>query len=125
MAAGIGDDISEHRLQLEVLRHLRTYGRRDLNWFAIPNAGKRSHRYGARMKAEGMTAGVADLCIMLEKGRCAWLELKTLNGRQSDAQAGFQAKCLRLGHPYFVAKTLDEALGFLGVIGALRSGATA
>jgi hypothetical protein len=111
---------SEHSLQLEVLRHLRTYGRRDLNWFAIPNAGKRSLRYGARMKSEGMQSGVADICIMLERGRVAWLELKTRRGYQTDEQHGFEAKCLRLGHPYCLARTLDEAVGFLRSMGVLR-----
>lgn len=31
--------------------------------FAIPNAGKRSRIMGARMKAEGMRAGVSDLML--------------------------------------------------------------
>jgi len=120
-AAGL---LSEHGLQLAVLHHLRTHGRRELNWFAIPNAGRRSLRYGSKMKSEGMQSGVADLCIMLERGRCAWLELKTEKGRQTDEQRGFEAKCLRLGHPYCLARTIDEALGFLQSMGALRGRTT-
>jgi len=112
---------SEHGLQLAVLRHLRTYGRRELNWFAIPNAGRRSLRYGARMKSEGMQSGVADICIMLERGCVAWLELKTESGAQSDAQKGFEAKCLRLQHPYCLARTIDEAISFLKSMGVLRA----
>ena len=111
---------TEHGLQILVLRHLRIYGRRNLNWFSIPNSGRRSLRYGARMKDEGMQSGVADICIMLDAGRCAWLELKTLDGRQSDAQKGFEAKCKRLSHPYFLARTIDEAIGFLTLMGVLR-----
>lgn len=110
----------EHSLQLTVLRYLREHGRHDCNWFAIPNAGRRSLRYGARMKAEGMQRGVADLCFQLPLGRAAWLELKSDDGTQSDEQLGFQAKCERLGHPYGVARTLEEAVAFCKRIGVLR-----
>ena len=119
MATYIGR-ISEHGLQMAVLQHLRTYGRRDLNWFAIPNAGRRTLYSGNRMKQEGMQSGVADLCIMLDRGRAAWLELKTERGTQSDTQKGFEAICKRLGHPYCVARTIDQAVAFLKGIGALR-----
>lgn len=112
--------VSEHGLQIAVLQHLRTYGRRNLNWFAIPNAGRRTLYSGNRMKQEGMQSGVADLCIMLDLGRCGWLELKTDRGTQSDTQKGFEAICRRLGHPYKVARTIDEAVSFLKAIGALR-----
>lgn len=112
--------ISEHMLQVQVLEHLTVAARPEIFWFATPNAGLRSLRMGARMKAEGMAAGVADLCFMLPQGRAAWLEMKTLSGRQSIAQKGFQAKCLRLGHPYALARTLDEAIAALHRWGVLR-----
>jgi hypothetical protein len=112
--------VSEHGLQITVLQHLRTHGRREINWFAIPNAGRRTLYSGNRMKQEGMQSGVADLCIMLDGGRCAWLELKTERGVQSITQQGFEAICRRLGHPYCLARTIDQALAFLTEIGALR-----
>jgi hypothetical protein len=105
--------ISEHTLQSLILRHLAYYARRDVYWFAIPNAGRRTGRAGARLRQEGMRRGVADLCFMLPAGKCAWLEMKTENGRLSDEQKGFQARCLRLGHPYAIAKTIDEAIATL------------
>lgn len=115
------DTVTELGLQIEVLRHLRTYGRRELCWFSIPNAGRRSLYAGAQRKMEGMMKGAPDLCIMLENARVAWLELKTLRGHQSDAQKGFQAICERLGHPYCLARTIDQAIAFLRKIGALRT----
>ena len=102
--------ISEHTLQALVLRHLAYYAKRDVWWFAIPNAGRRTGRAGARLRSEGMRRGVADLCFMLPAGRCAWLEMKTENGRLSDEQRGFEAICKRLKHPYVVARTIDEAI---------------
>lgn len=111
---------SEHDLQKIVLRHLLFFAKPDVQWFAVPNQGRRSMQDGVRKKAEGMLRGVADLCVMLPEGRTGWLELKTPIGRQTDDQKGFQAKCERLGHPYAVAHTLDEAIAALQQWGALR-----
>ena len=111
---------SEHDLQKLVLRHLLFHAKPDVQWFAIPNQGLRSLRTGARMKAEGMMSGVADLCILMHGGRTGWLELKTPIGRQTDTQRGFQARLERLGHIYAVARTLDEAVATLKEWGALK-----
>ena len=111
---------SEHSLQVTVLAYLTYRAKPDINVIAIPNAGHRSLRMGARMKAEGLQSGVADLCVMLPGGKVAWLELKTDKGRQSIAQKGFEAKCKRLDHPYALARTLDEAIAALTQWKALK-----
>jgi hypothetical protein len=92
----------------------------DIVAFAIPNSAKRSMRMGARMRAEGLLAGVADLCIMLPCGRCAWLEMKSAKGRQTVAQRAFGLRCLRLGHPYGIAYSVDDAVVFLKSAGVLK-----
>jgi hypothetical protein len=112
--------VSEHSLQVQVLKEFEVRKARDVNILALANAGHRSLRMGARMKAEGLQAGAADLCVMLPGGKVAWLELKTAAGRQSIAQKGFEAKCRRLGHHYAVARTLDEAFDALKQWGALK-----
>jgi len=99
---------------------LRLHAVPEAFWFAIPNAGLRSFGMAARMKAEGLTAGIADICIMLEGGRTLWLELKSGKGRQSDYQKGFQAICDRIGHTYILAHNLDEAMKQLKAFGALK-----
>ena len=112
--------ISEHRLQASVIEHLSQNAARDVFWFATPNAARRSPHLGLRMKNEGLTAGVADLCILLPQGRAAWLEMKAAGGRQSIMQKGFETRCRRLQHPYKLAYSLEEAVGFLREVGALR-----
>jgi len=112
--------VGEHQLQALVLAHLEANGRPDVYAFAIPNAARRTPMLAARMKAEGLRAGVADLCIMLPAGRTAWLELKTRKGVQSDAQKSFAAICKRLGHPYAVVRTLGDAIVVLKDWGALK-----
>ena len=110
---------SEHSLQVSVLRYLSENAAPHIHWIAIPNAGRRTMRSGVRLKAEGMTAGAPDLCILLPRGRVLWLELKTSKGAQSDAQKGFQARCLRLEHVYVLARSFEEAADTLQQCGAV------
>ena len=80
----------------------------------IPNEGKRSLAYGARMKKEGMKKGVSDLflaCPIPRMGyqvdfyiKCGlWLEIKSNKGKLSMEQiewitlmniAGYEARCV-------------------------------
>ena len=113
---------SEHKLQTRFMDYLTVAGRRDLFWFAVPNAGVRSLRMGARMKAEGLKPGVADLCFMLPNGKTAWLEMKTETGRLSPYQEGFRHRCEMLGHPWAMARSLDEAIAIVRGWGVLRDG---
>ena len=111
--------VSEHTLQVQVLEIIAYKGKRTYA-FAIPNAGARGLATAARMKAEGLTAGVADLCVMLPGGKVGWLELKAAKGRQSPAQVAFEDICEVLGHPYATAHTLDGAITVLKQWGALK-----
>jgi hypothetical protein len=111
---------SEHSLQVQVLDLI--YFKRahpDIFAFAIPNAAARSPRLAAKMRAEGLTAGVADLAILLPCNRVAWLELKKAKNQQTIKQRAFEARCARLGHPYAVASSLEQAETFLKQIGAI------
>jgi hypothetical protein len=110
----------EHTFQIEVLDYLDAFGRRDLYWLAIPNGELRHASVGLRLKAEGVKRGVADICIMLEDGKSAWLELKAKKGRLSDEQIGFHAWCLRLGHLWACCRTMSEVLDVLNAWKVLR-----
>lgn len=58
--------------------------------FAVPNGGKRNLKEAARMKRQGVTAGVPDLCIPepTNEYHGLWVELKVgknkLTGKQSE-----------------------------------------
>ena len=111
---------SEHSIQTQILNYLFYKAAPNVFAIGIPNAGKRSYRVAGRLKAEGMMAGVADVCVLLPGARVAWMETKTARGRQSYAQKGFEERCQRLGHHYRIVRTLQEAIGFLLTIGALK-----
>ena len=114
------DNITEHQLQALVLDHLAKKGKPGIIAMAIPNAGKRSARWGTHMKDEGLTPGAPDLVILLPDEKCALLELKSKRGTQTPEQKGFHARCDRLGQRYGVAKTFEQAIAFLAECGALR-----
>ena len=56
---------------------------------AIPNGGKRNPREAANLKAQGVKAGVPDICLPVPRGGCAslYIELKRRQGgRPTQAQ---------------------------------------
>lgn len=89
--------------------------------FAVPNGGARSKATAGKLKAEGVTAGVADLILMVpcivpckhDKGwvnetHALCIEMKTQKGHQSPEQKEWQAKVEQYGYKYAVCHSLDE-----------------
>lgn len=78
--------------------------------FSVPNGGFRNKVTAAIMKAEGAMAGVADLFLMKAAHgfNGLFIEMKTRDGRQSDTQKAFQAKCYDKGYQYVVCKSFEE-----------------
>lgn len=81
----------EHFEQVELFAWSRREVRRvpELNLlFAIPNAGKRTKSAGGKLKAEGMRAGVPDLCLPVPRGKYhgLYIELKVEGGRPTESQ---------------------------------------
>lgn len=79
-------------------------------FFAVPNGGSRNKREAARMKAEGVTAGVADCLFLYPRGEYHGLciEFKTATGRQSASQKVFQKNVEAQGYLYKIARNFDE-----------------
>lgn len=62
---------------------------------------------GARKKALGVNSGVADLVLVLF-GEVMWIEMKTIDGTQSDDQKEFQEKIERRGMKYVIIRTEQD-----------------
>ena len=77
--------------------------------FAVPNGGRRDAREGARFKAQGVTAGVSDLILLVPRPHILLLELKIKGGKLSDAQKTWLAKAAAQGHTAAVAYDFNAA----------------
>lgn len=81
---------------------------------AFPMQGQRSPRNGARMKAEGMRAGLADmfLAVPMPTAPGLWIELKRPKPRGvvSEEQADFLASVKMQGYSAQVCFGFDECI---------------
>ncbi len=61
--------------------------------YHIPNEGKRSASQGARMRAEGLRAGVPDICLPVPRGgySALYIELKAGRNKPTDDQLAWLA----------------------------------
>ena len=80
--------------------------------FAVPNGGARSKIEAARLKAEGVTAGVTDMILLYPSGyyHSLCIEFKThnRNSRQSEAQKEWQRAAEEAGNRYVIVRDFDE-----------------
>ena len=97
---------SEHQEQVLLIQWFRrTYI--DVRIFAIPNGESRSKSAGARLKAEGVSAGVPDLFIPAWN---VWIEMKrSKGGRTSDKQKDWLAYLETVGHEVYVCAGFEAA----------------
>ena len=100
----------EHNIQVAIVQYLRLRG---FEVFAIPNGGRRDAVTGAKLKAEGVTAGVADMIILLPIGNVLFVEVKTAKGRQSPEQKAFQERVESLGFNYVIWRSVEDAEKFI------------
>lgn len=78
--------------------------------FAVPNGGGRSRVEAAIMKAEGVTPGVADLLLLVPRGKyaCLCVEMKTEKGKQSPEQKAWQKYAEEAGNRYAVCRSFED-----------------
>lgn len=104
-----GDE--EHRLQCGCVRWFRLQ-HADIGslLFAVPNGGRRDKASGARLKAEGVVAGVSDLILLVARhGHHGLLiEMKTPKGSQSQQQRQWQKLAEKQGYRYVVIRSIEE-----------------
>ena len=104
--AAPGPKASERQVQMAILDRLRTLG---VFCAHIPNGGKRGEIAGARLKQEGMRAGMPDVYCAAH-GRHVWLEVKAADGRPSRNQIECHADLRRRGVSVVVVYSQDEAV---------------
>lgn len=114
----------ESRLQQECVSWFRfQYPKYAHVLIHVPNEGNRAKKMvytkygakvvcssGARLKAEGMVAGVADLLLLVQSGEYGSLaiEMKTQTGRLSDSQKEWRKDCEAAGNKYVVCRSFEQ-----------------
>lgn len=83
--------------------------------FAIPNGGSRNVIEAARLKREGVLAGVADLMVLKPNKQYYGLliEMKIGKGRQSENQILFEMYCVHHYYKYSIARSIDEFINIV------------
>lgn len=92
--------------------------------FAVPNGGARNLVTAAKLKAEGVTPGVADLLLLVPKFTRHYItsgdayvgvtihglamEMKTKKGSQSPAQKEWQKKVEAAGYRYVIVRSVEQ-----------------
>jgi len=119
--------VAEHDEQVRFFDYVKWGRNRDRRFhliFAIPNAGKRSFRLAAYMRAEGLLAGVPDICCAFPSGNYhgLWIELKhappgmqiqTRLRKVSNEQKEFLNRLREQGYATAVCFGADEAIDTL------------
>lgn len=79
--------------------------------FAIPNGGARHIGTALKLKAEGVTAGVSDLFLMIPNGEKhgLFLEMKQKDGKLQQNQIDFLNLAESMGYGAEVAYGFEEA----------------
>ena len=111
----------EDDIQHTAFDQYRARGTSNSVLFAIPNGGKRDKKEAARLKAQGVTAGVPDL-FAASRGVGFFVEVKTTKGRVSPEQLAMHRRIKGAGDlDTFVVYGLDELLALLEDRGVLRA----
>ena len=101
----------EHNIQVACVRWFR-YKHQSLSplLFAIPNGGQRNVIVAAKLKAEGVLAGVSDLLLLVPNRdyHALCIEMKSGKGRQTENQKAWQKEVEKHGYKYAVCRSFDE-----------------
>jgi hypothetical protein len=108
-------EVSEHSIQASFVEWCKW---KEYSWpwlrnlYAVPNAGKRSFALAARMKREGLKAGVPDMCIAYPSGgwHGLYIEFKKKYGGQTTEQANWFDRLQKAGYRCVICFSLEEAV---------------
>jgi hypothetical protein len=111
----------EDALQRSVARYLDLVCKQGGFWWTAITNNPRNAIDGARLNRMGVRRGIADILIIGNVGKAYFLELKSTDGRQSEAQKAFESTMKKLGCGYAVCRDLDEVEMRVKIWGLLRS----
>jgi hypothetical protein len=107
--------MTESELQAQCVRYMRNdlrvvYG----TFFSVPNEGRRGVLNASRMVAQGLLAGIPDLCWLVN-GTIVFFELKAKSGSLSPKQKLVHANLTDLGYTVRLIKTFEDFQKFVSL----------
>ena len=96
---------SEHVIQCQAIQWIRQHT--PYVCYAIPNGGSRGRRQGAALKAEGVLAGIPDLCI---PALSLFIEMKTPTGKLSPVQKAMHERLRHDCQIVEVCRSVDDVI---------------
>lgn len=105
---------SEHREQAALFKWAKLNERKHPElalMFAVPNGGHRHIFVARKLKAEGVKAGVPDICLPVPRGDYAglWIELKVKGNKPTEVQRQWHKNLADAGHRVEVCYSWSEA----------------
>lgn len=114
-----GAGMTETALHFECIALMNAYARPDCAFWHTPNGEKRDRRTATKLRLMGVRAGVPDIAVLFN-GALHFIELKTGLGIESKSQVAFREHGESAGAHFHLAHSLDEFIGIVNAIGALR-----
>lgn len=108
--------MNEGKVQEKVIQAFRKiYPKYAYCIFSIENKRVTTKGQGAKLKRQGVTAGVADLCLALptQKSGALYIEMKFGKNKQSKAQKEWQKEIEKNGNTYVLAYSVYQAFEFI------------
>jgi len=100
---------SESAIHQHVISYLRVALPPGSLFWSTPNESRRSLANASRLKAQGMTAGVGDISLLIApNGAYYELEVKSAIGRQTPRQMERQNLVREAGGRYAVVRSIEE-----------------
>lgn len=110
----------EDRIQAEIIDLLKVDAIPDLLYFSVPNGGERAWTTAITMKDTGQLKGMTDIVLIHPVSRIPHtMEVKTKTGSLDKDQRKVRDHCQRIGLPWALVRSRDEAQAKLGEWGML------
>jgi len=103
--------LSERDLQTICVTYFRQTYPDYLIWSSLSGiklSGKQKYGVLESERKSGFIRGIPDLYAALPNGKSLHIEMKTPSGKQSTDQVTMEANLTKLGHKYYICRSLQE-----------------
>ena len=118
--------IPESKIQQNIIQYLSmTSLQKNFVFFSVPNEGimavlkmykipdKQCFPIVNHFKKMGLLPGTSDI-VLVHEGRAYFIEVKDVNGTQSQDQVRFEHNIVKAGANYAVVRSVSDVIGVLG-----------